>query len=98
MKEFTVKSYPKSELAQLYFPYSEAHVAQNHLNSWIRGCPMLVEALKDCHQSPRAKFYNSWIRGCPMLVEALKDCHQSPRAKFYSAKSVRCIVHFLGEP
>ena len=34
--EFTVKSYPKSELAQLYFPYSEAHVAQNHLNSWIR--------------------------------------------------------------
>ena len=50
--EFTVKSYPKSELAQLYFPYSEAHVAQNHLNSWIRGCPMLVEALKDCHQSP----------------------------------------------
>ena len=26
MKEFTVKSYPKSELAQLYFPYSEAHV------------------------------------------------------------------------
>ena len=42
MKEFTVKSYPKSELAQLYFPYSDA--------------------------------------------------------KFYSAKSVRCIVHFLGEP
>jgi hypothetical protein len=71
-KEFTVKSYPKSELAQLYFPYSEAHVAQNHLNSWIRRCPM--------------------------LVEALKDCHQSPHAKFYSAKSVRCIVHFLGEP
>ena len=32
MKEFTVKSYPKSELAQLYFPYSEAHVAQNHLS------------------------------------------------------------------
>lgn len=72
MNEFTVKSYPKSELARLYFPDSDAHVAQNHLNSWIRRCPP--------------------------LVEALQSCHQSPRAKFYSAKAVRCIVHFLGEP
>ena len=64
MKEFTVKSYPKSELAQLYFPYSEAHVAQNHLNSWIRRCPMLVEALKDCHQSPHAVVKNNHLKIC----------------------------------
>ena len=72
MNEFTIRSYPKSELALLYFPESDPHVALNHLNSWIHRCDP--------------------------LVAALKDCHQSRHAKFFSAKSVRCIVDYLGEP
>ena len=67
-----IKSYPKSELALLYFPDSNPHVALNRLNSWIRRCPSLVDALADCNQS---RF-----------------------AKFYSAKAVRFIVEYLGEP
>ena len=34
----TIKSYPKSELAQLYFPDSDPHVATNHLAQWIKRC------------------------------------------------------------
>lgn len=66
------KSYPKSELALLYFPDSTPHVALNHLNAWIRQCDE--------------------------LVKQLASCHQSRHAKFYSAKAVRLIVEYLGEP
>ena len=55
----TIKSYPKSELAQLYFPDSDAHVATNHLTSWIRRCPELTAALAGCYQSRHAKFYSA---------------------------------------
>lgn len=57
--EFPIKSYPKSELALLYFPGSEAHVALNRLNSWIRRCKPLVDALAACHQPRYAKFYSA---------------------------------------
>ena len=67
-----IKSYPKSELAMMYFPDSSPHVALNHLNSWIKGCPPLVDALAGCNQS---RF-----------------------AKYFSAKAVRLIIHYLGEP
>ena len=33
-----IKSYPKSELAMLYFPDSQPRVAVNHLNEWIKRC------------------------------------------------------------
>jgi hypothetical protein len=33
------RSYGKSELAMLYFPDSNPHVALNRLNAWIRRCP-----------------------------------------------------------
>lgn len=56
---FTIKAYPKSEFAQLYFPESEAHVALNHLNAWIRRCQPLQQALASCHQSRHAKFYSA---------------------------------------
>ena len=56
---FTIKSYPKSELALLYFPDSDPHVALNRLNSWIRRCPPLVAALESCYQSRHAKFFSA---------------------------------------
>ena len=67
-----IKSYPKSELALLYFPDSNPRVAVNHLNDWIKRCKP--------------------------LSAALADCHQSRYAKFWSAKAVRLIVDYLGEP
>ena len=59
MHPFIIKSYPKSELAMLYFPDSDPHVALNHLNSWIHRCAPLANALKGCHQSCHAKFYSA---------------------------------------
>ena len=41
---------------------------------------------------------NDWIKRCKPLVAALADCHQSRYAKFWSAKAVRAIVDYLGEP
>ena len=54
----TIKSYPKSELAQLYFPDSDPHVATNHLMQWIKRCPPLMDALAGCYQSKNAKFFS----------------------------------------
>ena len=58
MKAMTIKSYPKSELAQMYFPDSDPHVATNHLAQWIKRCPSLVAALAGCNQSRHAKFFS----------------------------------------
>ena len=67
-----IKSYPKSELALMYFPDSDPRVAANHLSDWIKRCKP--------------------------LTAALAECHQSRYAKFWSAKAVRMIVDYLGEP
>ncbi len=41
-----IKRYRKNELAMKYFPKaSEPKVALNHLRSWIKRCPELVEAM-----------------------------------------------------
>ena len=56
---FKIKSYGKSELAMQYFPDSDPHVALNRLNAWIRRCSPLADALAQCHQSPRAKFFSA---------------------------------------
>ena len=67
-----IKSYLKSELAMLYFPDCDPHAAMNRLNTWIKKCRPLTDALAACNQS---RF-----------------------AKYYSAKAVRIIVEYLGEP
>ena len=55
-----IESYPKSELAMIYFPKASCpHVAMNRLNSWIKTCPDLVKALNVCHQPKRAKFFSA---------------------------------------
>lgn len=62
-----IKSYPKSELALLYFPDASPHVALNRLNSWILRCPPLVDALSACYQSRHAKFFT------PMAVRLIVE-------------------------
>ena len=45
------KSYAKSELAMLYFPDSDPHVATVRLMGWIRRCHELHDRLTACHSS-----------------------------------------------
>jgi hypothetical protein len=66
-----ITSYPKSELALMYFPKSDPHVALNHLNSWIKGCPELAEKMAGCHQSRFAKFYSP--QAVRLIVEYLGE-------------------------
>ena len=68
---FTIKSYPKSELARCYFPDSDPHVALNRLNSWIRRCQQLTAALEQCHQPRHAKFFSAQAVRC--IVEFLGE-------------------------
>lgn len=50
----------KQQLAQLYFPRSEAHAAVNHLNAWIRRCTPLACALETLPTHNRhAKLYTA---------------------------------------
>ena len=67
VRDMEIKSYPKSELALMYFPDSEPHVALNHLNYWIRGCRELAAKLEGCHQSRYAKYFS------PKAVQLIVD-------------------------
>ena len=57
-KEFSIRSYPKSELALLYFPDATPHVALNRLNAWISRCQPLTEALSAVYQARHAKYFS----------------------------------------
>ena len=71
-KEFFVRSYPKSELAMLYFPdATPPTVVLNRLNAWIRRCEELRKALAGCHQSARAKFFSA--QSVRLIVEYLGE-------------------------
>ena len=70
-KEFTIRSYPKSELALYYFPDATPHVALNRLNAWIRRCPPLVEALASVYQSRHAKYFSP--KAVRLIVEYLGE-------------------------
>ncbi len=58
-------------LALMYFPDSDAHVALNHLNSWIRRCKPLAAALCDCHQGRHDKFFSP--KAVRLIVEYLGE-------------------------
>lgn len=39
-----------------------------------------------------------WVYRCPDLMRALEDTHYSRHAKFLTARQLRLITEFLGEP
>ena len=53
---FKIKSYSKAELAMLYFPDSDPHVAVNHLMRWIYGCKPLMDDLNKTGYRKQAKY------------------------------------------
>lgn len=72
MTEFKVKAYGKSELALLYFPdASSAHTAVNHLMSWIRRNPQLMEQLAGMGYRKSAKFFTP--KEVKLIVEYLGE-------------------------
>ena len=53
---FKIKSYSKAELAMLYFPDSDPHVAVNHLMRWIYKCKPLMDDLNKTGYRKQAKY------------------------------------------
>ena len=53
---FKIKSYSKAELAMLYFPDSDPHVAVNHLMRWVYKCKPLMDDLNKTGYSKQAKY------------------------------------------
>ena len=53
---FKIKCYSKAELAMLYFPDSDPHVAVNHLMRWIYKCKPLMDKLNKTGYSKQAKY------------------------------------------
>ena len=66
-----IRSYAKSELALLYFPASDPHVATVRLMGWIRRCPELTERLSACNSSKFAKYFTAKEVG---LIEEYLGC------------------------
>ena len=57
--DFKPHSYSKQELAMLYFPDADPHVAVNRLNRWIRNCPDLRVRIASFKVSKYSKFFTS---------------------------------------
>ncbi len=55
--KFTIRTYDKHELAQLYFPDSDRDTALRHLRRWIIRCPDLCRKLAESNAAVKAKTY-----------------------------------------
>ena len=67
-----IKSYPKSELALMYFPDSTPATAVKHLMSTIRRCDMLWDELQAMGYNKRRKTFT------PREVRAIVDWLGAP--------------------
>lgn len=56
-QNFVRRTYGKSELALMYFPYSTQHCAVNHLMAWIKRCQPLCEQLAATGYKYTAKYF-----------------------------------------
>ena len=68
---FKPRSYSKQELAMLYFPDADPHVAVNRLNRWIRRCQDLKVRMAACQVSKFSKFFTA--HQVRLIVEYLGD-------------------------
>lgn len=72
MKNFKIKAYGKSDLALQYFPdAASAHTAVNHLMSWIRRNPELIDGLVKLGYRKSAKYFTP--KEVSMIVEYLGE-------------------------
>ena len=66
-----IRCYSKQELATIYFPDADPHVAVNRLNGWIKRCRPLHEALQQCSLGKYSKFFSA--RQVALIVEYLGE-------------------------
>lgn len=69
--KFRIRSYGKSELAQLYLPTVTPCAARRTFNGWITLSPGLTDRLKSCGFSPSSHYYTP--RQVQLIVEALGE-------------------------
>ena len=66
-----IRCYSKQELAMIYFPDADPHVAVNRLNGWIKRCRPLHEALQQCSFGKYSKFFSA--RQVALIAEYLGE-------------------------
>ncbi|MCH5312536.1 MAG: DUF4248 domain-containing protein [Prevotella sp.] len=66
-----IRCYSKQELAMIYFPDADPHVAVNRLNGWIKRCRPLHEALQQCSLGKYSKFFSA--RQVALITEYLGE-------------------------
>ena len=66
-----IRCYSKQELAMIYFPDADPHVAVNRLNGWIKRCRPLHEALQQCSLGKYSKFFSA--RQVALITEFLGE-------------------------
>lgn len=71
-KKFIIRSYSKSELAQLYAPDITTKAAVKKLNHWIALKPGLLESLWTIGMTLKAKYYT------PIQVRIIVDALGEP--------------------
>ena len=68
---FNIKPYTKKELALLYFPSTDPHVAVNRLMMWAKRCPELHNALVEQGYKKNVKWLST--REVEMIVRCLGE-------------------------
>ena len=68
---FNIKPYTKKELALLYFPSTDPHVAVNRLMMWVKRCPELHNALAEQGYKKNVKWLST--REVEMIVRWLGE-------------------------
>ena len=71
LKDFSIKPYTKKELALLYFPATDPHVAVNRLMTWVKRCPELHHALVEQGYKKNVKWLST--REVEMIVRWLGE-------------------------
>ena len=71
MKNFKLQPYTKKELALLYFPSTDPHVAVNRLMMWVKRCPELHHALVEQGYKKNVKWLST--REVEMIVKWLGE-------------------------
>ena len=68
---FNIKPYTKKELALLYFPSTDPHVAVNRLMMWVKRCHELHHALVEQGYKKNVKWLST--REVEMIVKWLGE-------------------------
>lgn len=71
MKDFEVRQYGRTELAQLYSPNITPEAAWKKLKTWIDFCPGLNQRLRTAGYQPRQRIFTP--AQVTMIVEAIGE-------------------------